>query len=137
MALPSSKYGYVKNVIKRAINKSLEEKKMAKRKPRKKTKDKMTVSIDRHVLEEFDKFLTEKRTRSRFIEGMLRQLLSKLDDAQQRLIQNEYQCHKCGSHWRTNRPDDPSFRPCRNRYCEGEVEYLGIYTEENEVEVIQ
>jgi hypothetical protein len=89
----------------------------------------MSISIPRTLMLEMDKQLTEKQTRSRWIESLIKRAITPVHGSIDPNIRHEWECLACGAAWSTNRPKEQTFA-CMKRHCRSDqIEYVGIINE--------
>jgi len=92
----------------------------------------ISISLPPQMIEELDNFLSEKQSRSRFIESLLKRTLIQKHGAINPFIEHKWSCTSCQSVWKTNRPKVRTFH-CIEKTCLSElIQYEGIYTGEEE-----
>lgn len=72
-----------------------------KRKDKGKKREPISVSLPSDLIQEWDRLLGPRRTRSRWLEALLRR---EFIGSQSSLQRTEWQCNECGYAWATNRP---------------------------------
>ena len=93
----------------------------------------ISVSLPRSLIMDLDRTLPEEHSRSRLFEKLLKKHLetnTKLTDFRR----HAYECHDCGRKWHQNRHIDVDIFFCSGKTgCgSGNIEYIGIYEEEEE-----
>lgn len=81
------------------------------RKPKGKKREPISVSLPTELIEQWDNLLGPRRTRSRWLEALLRK---EFLGTQGILKNTEWSCKECGYAWATNRP---YVSLCANREC--------------------
>jgi len=107
-----------------------------KRVSRGKTREPITISLPRDLIIQLDGSIPEEHTRSRLIESLIKKHLSVSNNLYQ-YARHEYRCLSCNRHMNLNRCVDPSLMVCRESKggCGShEIQYLGIYNQEDEEE---
>ncbi len=102
-----------------------------KRKPRKKKREPITISLPKDIVDEFDDTLGD-RTRSKTVEILIKNYLRK---SQKKIVdasRHHYACLDCGRGWIQPYPTDMKFQFCigKNGCGSTNIQYLGNYQEE-------
>lgn len=102
-----------------------------KRKPRRKKREPITISLPKDLVDEFDDTLGH-HTRSKTVESLIRRHLRKSTKTLDSFNRHEYECLDCGRSWLQRNFDELKFTWCigRNGCNSHNIAYHGIYVEE-------
>lgn len=102
-----------------------------KRKPRKKKREPITISLPKDLVDEFDDTLGDN-TRSKTVESLIRRHLRISTKTLDYFARHHYECLDCGRHWHQRIQDDLRFMFCigQNGCNSNNIAYRGIYEEE-------